>query len=71
MNWCTTSHTFKTQYCMTVEKLLSAWFFKSRGNIFIFLCVAKKYGPRNFTELGSYSGYVALCSEVLLQTLQQ
>ena len=56
---------------MTVEKLLSVWFFKPRGNIFIFLCVAKKYGPRNFTELGSYSGYVALCSEVLLQTLQQ
>ena len=44
MNWYATSLTFKSHYCMTVEELLSYRFFKYRGNMIIFPCVANDNG---------------------------
>ena len=46
MNWCATSLTFKSHYCTTVEELLSYWFFKYRGNMIIFPCVANDTGRK-------------------------
>ena len=46
MNWCATSLTFKSHYCTTVEELLSYWFFKYRGNMIIFPCVANNTGRK-------------------------